>query len=185
MTIHGGRSTRMMAASPRAAQAATRRRLVRQVLAIGTVALIGAVCPAFGAEKSTAPEPAPSLHAPHAVLAEAEWGAIRTTITDQLAALRGGDASRAFSFASDGIQQQFGDADLFLGMVRGSYAALLDARYTEFLEGAVIDGHTIQPLRLVLRDETVLTALYEMQRDERNGWRIAGCVITPSTVRSI
>jgi len=107
------------------------------------------------------------------------------TIVDQLAALREGDGSRAFSFASAGIRQQFGDADTFLSMVRGSYAALLDARYTEFLEGAVIDGHTIQPLRLVLHDETVLVALYEMQRDERVGWRIAGCVIAPSTVRSI
>ena len=182
-TMHSGRSTRKVAASPHAAHAAAR--LVRQVLAIGTVALIGPFSPAFGADTSTAAEAAPSLHAPHAVLAEAEWEAIQKTIAEQLAALRGGDALRAFSFASAGIQEQFGDADIFLGMVRGSYAALLDARYTEFLEGAVIDGHTIQPLRLVLRDETVLVALYEMQRDERNGWRIAGCVIAPSSVRSI
>jgi hypothetical protein len=48
----------------------------------------------------------------------------------------------------------------------------------------VIDGHTIQPLRLVMSDDTVLVALYEMQRDERDRWRIAGCVIAPSTVRS-
>ena len=185
MMMCGVRSTRIMSASPHAAQAATRQRAVRQGLVIGMIALIGPFCPAFGADRSTAAEAAPSLHAPHAVLAEAEWEAIRTTIADQLAALRGGDALRAFSFASAGIQEQFGDADIFLAMVRGSYAALLDARYTEFLEGAVIDAHTIQPLRLVLSDETVLVALYEMQRDERNGWRIAGCVIAPSTVRSI
>jgi hypothetical protein len=33
-------------------------------------------------------------------------------------------------------------------------------------------------------DETVLVALYQMQKEETRGWRIAGCVIAPSTVRS-
>jgi len=122
--------------------------------------------------------------AAQAALAPAEWLAIRRAIGDQLAALRSGDASRAFAFASPAIREQFGDAPAFLQMVQGSYGALLAARYTEFLDGAVIDGHTIQPLRLVMNDDTVLVALYEMQRDDGGVWRIAGCVIAPSTVRS-
>ena len=69
-------------------------------------------------------------------------------------------------------------------MVQDSYAPLLDARHAEFLEGAVIDGRTIQPLRLVMNDEKVLVALYEMQRDAAGRWRIAGCVLAPSTLRS-
>lgn len=126
---------------------------------------------------------APAIAA-QASLSAAEWTAIQRIIGDQLAALRSGDAARAFSFASTGIRDQFDDAPTFLLMVRQRYAVLLTARYTEFLEGAVIDGHTIQPLRLVMGDDTVLVALYEMQRDERGGWRIAGCVTAPSTVRS-
>jgi hypothetical protein len=126
---------------------------------------------------------APS-NAAEASLSAPEWTAIKRIIGDQLAALRSGDAARAFSFASTGIRDQFDDAPTFLLMVRQRYGVLLTARYTEFLEGAVIDGHTIQPLRLVMSDDTVLVALYEMQRDERDGWRIAGCVIAPSTVRS-
>src|SRR6476646_2145103 len=123
-------------------------------------------------------------NAANAALSAAEWTAIKRIIGDQLAALRSGDAARAFSFASAGIRDQFDDAPTFLLMVRQRYGALLTARYTEFLEGAVIDGHTIQPLRLVMSDDTVLVALYELQRDDRGGWRIAGCVIAPSTVRS-
>lgn len=125
-----------------------------------------------------------AANAAEASLPAAEWTAIKRIIGDQLAALRSGDAARAFSFASTGIRDQFDDAPTFLLMVRQRYGVLLTARYTEFLEGAVIDGHTIQPLRLVMSDDTVLVALYEMQRDERDGWRIAGCVIAPSTVRS-
>ena len=116
--------------------------------------------------------------------APVDWTAIQQIIGEQLAALRRGDATRAFSYASTGIRDQFDDATTFLSMVRQRYGVLLTARYTEFLEGAVIDGHTLQPLRLVMNDDTVLVAIYEMQRDERGGWRIAGCFIAPSTVRS-
>jgi hypothetical protein len=122
--------------------------------------------------------------AAHAALSPAEWDAIRKTISEQLAALRAGDAARAYTFAAPGIRERFQDAPTFMRMVQDSYAPLLDARYTEFLEGAVIDGRTIQPLRLVLANDSVLVALYEMQRDETGRWRIAGCALAQSTVRS-
>jgi hypothetical protein len=113
----------------------------------------------------------------------ANWDAIKRVITSQVDALRSGDAAKAYSYASAGIRQQFVDPQRFIAMVRGGYAGLLDARYTEFLEGAVIDGIVVQPLRLVLPDNTVLVALYQMQR-EGDAWRIAGCVLAPSTVKA-
>ena len=116
-------------------------------------------------------------------LPASEWTAIRSVIDEQLAAFRKGDARRAFSFAAPGIQARFGDPATFMRMVRENYAPLLDARYREHLEGAVIEGATIQPLRLVMPDETVLVALYSMQR-VGSRWRIAGCIIAPSTVKS-
>ena len=36
----------------------------------------------------------------------------------------------------------------------------------------------------VMSDEKVLVALYEMQRDAEGRWRIAGCALAPSTLRS-
>ena len=48
----------------------------------------------------------------------------------------------------------------------------------------MIDGATIQPLRLVLPDNTVLVALYQMQKQADGRWRIAGCVLAPSTVQA-
>lgn len=126
----------------------------------------------------------PSANDPvDSALPASEWAAIRSVIDEQLAAFRQGDASRAFSFAAPGIQSRFGDPAAFMRMVRENYAPLLDARYREHLEGAVIEGATIQPLRLVMPDETVLVALYSMQRIGRR-WRIAGCIIAPSTVKS-
>ena len=117
-------------------------------------------------------------------LSRAQWLAIRKIISDQLAALRAGDAERAFGYASPGIRAQFGDATTFIAMVREAYSALLEARYTEFLEGAVIDGVVVQPLRLIAPDNTVQVALYTVERQPGRGWRITGCQLAPSTVQA-
>jgi hypothetical protein len=69
-------------------------------------------------------------------------------------------------------------------MVRTSYAPLLAARYTEFLQGAVIEGRVVQPLRLVAPDNTVLVALYTLERQPDGSWRITSCLLAPSTVRA-
>jgi hypothetical protein len=127
---------------------------------------------------------APLAQSAEATLRRAEWQAIQRVISSQLAALRAGEAARAFSFAAPGIQTQFGDPRAFMAMVRESYSPLLDARYTEFLEGAVIDGVVVQPLRLIAPDNTVLVALYTMERQKAGGWRISGCMIAPSTVQA-
>jgi hypothetical protein len=144
------------------------RRCLRRLL---LAALIAA--PAFAAW----PAPGPTLP-------EKDWNAIRQVIDDQLSALKAGDGARALAFAAPGIRAQFGTPENFLRIVRSGYAPLLDARYQAFLDGAVIDGATIQPLRLVMPDSTVLVALYQMQRQPDGRWRIAGCVIAPSTVQA-
>ena len=69
-------------------------------------------------------------------------------------------------------------------MVRDGYGALIAARYTEFLEGAVIDGSVIQPLRLIAPDNSVRVALYTMEKQTDGRWKIAGCVLAPSTVQA-
>jgi hypothetical protein len=114
----------------------------------------------------------------------ADWEKIRGVVAAQREALVAGDGERAFAFATPALRRQYGSAAAFMRMVRSGYQALVDARYVEFLEGAVIDGSTIQPLRLVMPDGAVLVALYTMERQPDGAWRIAGCVIAPSTVKS-
>jgi hypothetical protein len=130
------------------------------------------------------PAAAPLAHAVETKLVKADWQAIRKVISQQLAALRAGHGARAFVYASPGIQAQFGDADSFMAMVRGAYSPLRVARYTEFLEGAVIDGIVIQPLRLIAPNNTVQVALYTLEKQGRGRWRINGCRLAPSTVQA-
>ena len=128
--------------------------------------------------------PAIAAPAPDSGLSTAEWKAIKGVIGAQVAALKQEDGVRAFAFATPSLQLQFENADHFMRMVHAGYQALIDARYTEFLDGAVVDGQVVQPLRLVLPDNTVLVALYQMQKDHDGRWRIAGCLLAPSTVRA-
>jgi hypothetical protein len=135
------------------------------------------LCLALVAPAFAAPPDEPTLPA-------AEWKAIQNVIESQLAALKKGDGAMAMTYAAPGIQMQFGTPENFLRMVQTGYAPLLDARYTVFLEGAIIEGAAIQPMRLVLPDNTVLVALYRMQRMPDGRWRIAGCRLAPSTVQA-
>jgi hypothetical protein len=112
-------------------------------------------------------------------LPASEWKAIQRVISEQRAALVAGEGAKAFAYASPGIRSQFGDSETFIAMVRGAYAPLISARHVEFLEGAVIEGIVVQPLRLIDSDDTVRVALYTMERQENGTWRIAGCAIAP------
>ena len=125
-----------------------------------------------------------SANADARTLTAAEWKAIQRVIAEQRTALIEGNADKAFGYATDAIKQQFGDAETFMSMVRTGYAALLSARYVEFLEGAVIEGVVVQPLRLIGTDNTVLVALYTLEKQKNGKWRIAGCRIAPSTVQA-
>ena len=141
----------------------------------GAVARLAAVAIACWIGAAAAAQPAPTA---------AEWLAIQEIIAAQRSAIIAGDADKAFGYASPGIRQQFGDAASFLAMVDAAYAALESARYVEFLEGAVIDGIVVQPLRLIDADNTVRVALYTMEKQADGKWRISGCRIAPSTVRA-
>ena len=147
----------------------------RAFIAALTGVVVGALCAPHARGQATPSDP---------TLPVADWSAIRRTIDEQRKALKAGDAPKAFSFAAPGIQAQFGTPETFLAMVRSGYGALIGARYVEFLEGAVIDGAVIQPLRLVAPDNSVLVALYTMEKQKDGRWRIAGCVLAPSTVQA-
>jgi len=152
------------------------------------VALVAVAALTGGAPYAAVSEGAPATSAAPAngagSLPGGEWSAIKAIISEQLEALQAGDGSKAFGYAAPGIRQQFGTADNFLFMVRTAYGALIAARYSEFLEGAVIEGTVIQPLRLIGPDNTVRVALYTMERQPDGAWKIAGCVLAPSTVQA-
>ncbi len=145
----------------------------------GLLAFI-AVLMLFIADASTG---ASAAH-PEGTLAQADWRAIKAAIRSQTVALKAQDAKRAFAYATPAMQAQMQTPESFMAMVQTGYEALLTARYTEFLDGAVIGGRVIQPMRVVTPDNRVLVALYTMERQRDGTWKIAGCALAPSSVQA-
>ena len=140
----------------------------RTRLAVGLMAasfaLLGGLASAVPAR---AQSPSPNADA------EPQAAAIRTVIGKQLEAMNKGDADAAFAFASPVIQQMFGDAKTFMGMVERGYPQVFKSRGTRFLALTSIDGRLLQ--RVVIEsDAGTVIGNYEMIEID-GAWRINGC----------
>ena len=98
---------------------------------------------------------------------------LQSVITQQLEALRRDDGAAAEAFAAPGIQEQFGQPERFLGMVKEHYAALINPKSTSFGEIASSPNGPLQQVTVVAADGTVWTAVYSFERVS-GSWRISG-----------
>ena len=87
-------------------------------------------------------------------VAPSDRAAIASVIRDQIAAFKVDDASRAFGYASPGIQAKFGTPEEFLNMVRTGYGQVYRAA-----------------------EVTGVLALYFMERQADGSWKINGVLI--------
>jgi hypothetical protein len=115
------------------------------------------------------------------VLGEADARSIRTVIEAQLAAFAADDAQAAFAFASEGIQQTFGTPENFLAMVRASYPVVYRPATVRFLDPEQIGDEIVQAVEMADDKDRIWLALYRMQRQPDQSWRISGCVLTSSS----
>ena len=102
---------------------------------------------------------------------------IRSLIEHQLAAFQKDDAQGAFTFASPGIQAQFGTSENFIQMVKISYPAVYRPRSVFFEKITTIQGNITQPVLLLAPDGVPFRALYFMEKQPDNTWRINGCFL--------
>lgn len=111
---------------------------------------------------------------------ETDEAEIQSVISQQLQAFRREDAEAAFSFAAPSIQDRFGDAEQFVKMVKTSYSPVYRAEAAEFLELVSQDGVTAQQVRLVEPEGNSVIAVYIMQKQSDQSWRISACYLQPS-----
>jgi len=95
------------------------------------------------------------------------------------------DAAAAYSHAAPAIQQIFPQPDIFMAMVRGSYAPVYRHRSFEFGEAKVADGGIAQRVHIVDDDGVAWEALYTLERqpDGRAGGWLARTERPPATAR--
>ncbi|MBW4426608.1 MAG: DUF4864 domain-containing protein [Nostoc desertorum CM1-VF14] len=102
---------------------------------------------------------------------------IRSVIEYQLATFQKDDARGAFAFASPAIQAQFVTPENFIRMVKISYPAVYRPRSVFFEEITTIQGKITQPVLLLAPDGVPLRALYFMEKQPDNTWKINGCFL--------
>ena len=112
-------------------------------------------------------------------LAQGDGAAIRGVIAAQMEAFARDDGESAFGFASPGIRERFGTAEVFMGMVRSGYQPVYRPQEVRFEPLRVEGGEVVQPVVVVGPDGKAVLALYGMERQADGSWRISGCVLVP------
>lgn len=115
-------------------------------------------------------------------LTAADRQKIQRIITLQILAFERNDEAVAFSYATPGARRYFGSPRAFMEVVRASYSALYKHTSREFLEAAVINGVVVQPLKILTRDGEIIVALYTVERQSNQEWRVGSCELAPSTL---
>jgi hypothetical protein len=85
------------------------------------------------------------------------------------------DAAAAYSYAAPAIQEIFPQADIFMSMVRGSYAPVYRHRSFEFGEARIADGRIAQRVHIIDGDGVAWEALYTLERQPDGSLKITGC----------
>lgn len=112
-------------------------------------------------------------------LTKTDRASIRSVIECQLKAFQNNDAAGAFTLASSEIQQQLGNAQNFIQMVRRYYKALYRPRAVLFEALTTVGGQLTQPVLLLAPNGVPVQALYVMERQNDGSWRINGCYLVP------
>ena len=113
-------------------------------------------------------------------LTAAETRSVRAAVQGQLDAFAADDAARAFAFAAPAIREMFGTAERFMAMVRSSYPVVYRPASVAFLVPESMGGEVIQGVHFTDGRGVLWLAVYRLQRQGDNAWRISGCQVVES-----
>ena len=116
-----------------------------------------------------------SLAAP--ARAAGDVAAAQGVIRSQVEAFSRDDAAAAYSHAAPAIQEIFPQADIFMSMVRNSYAPVYRHKSFDFGEARVADGTIVQRVHIVDAEGIAWEALYTLELQPDGSVKITGCVL--------
>jgi hypothetical protein len=110
---------------------------------------------------------------------------IQAVVKAHLKALAEDDAARAFASATSETREQLGSPENFLKLIKEEYSPIYHNRDVVLIPAEIIGGQTIQMARVTGSDNHVWVALFRMERDTDDSWKIAGCQLLETTSISI
>jgi Domain of unknown function (DUF4864) len=106
-----------------------------------------------------------------------EVATAQSVIRSQAEAFGRDDAATAYSYAAPGIQEMFPQADIFIDMVRRSYAPVYRHKSFEFGEARASEGKIAQQVHIVDADGVPWEALYTLEQASDGSLKISGCML--------
>ena len=103
--------------------------------------------------------------------------AAQNVIRSQAEAFGRDDAAAAYAYAAPAIHDLFPQADIFLSMVRNSYAPVYRHKSFEFGEARVSNGTIAQRVHIIDADGIAWEALYTLEQEPDGSVKIIGCVL--------
>jgi len=101
----------------------------------------------------------------------------QSVIRSQAEAFGRDDAATAYSYAAPGIHAMFPQADIFIDMVRRSYAPVYRHKSFEFGEARASEGKIAQQVHIVDADGVPWEALYTLEQAPDGSLKISGCML--------
>lgn len=117
----------------------------------------------------------PTAHA--ATFSPADEKSVRAVVEAQLAALAKDDATKAFSYAAPNVRKAVGTASRFLSMVQTDYPVVYRPASVAFLKPEGDGDEVVQRVQMQDADGNAWLAIYSLQRQKGNVWRITGCAV--------
>jgi hypothetical protein len=110
-----------------------------------------------------------------ATFTPADEKSVRSVIEAQLAALAKDDAVKAFSYAAPNVRKAIGTASRFLSMVQNDYPVVYRPASVAFLKPEGDGDDVVQRVQMQDASGNPWLAIYSLQRQKGNLWRITGC----------
>lgn len=113
---------------------------------------------------------------------DVEAGKIEQVIATQLLAFANDDAEQAFDTATPAVQEAVGTSSRFLAMVRTAYPMVYRPTAATFQKPeSGGDGGVLQMLDVRDRQDRSWIAIFALERQGDDTWRISGCVVIQNT----
>lgn len=109
---------------------------------------------------------------------------VRSVILAQLKAFSEDDAQAAYETATPEMRKFAGNPQRFLAAVRSSYPMVYHPAGFGFLPPEKDKGQVLQAVTLRDADDRTWIALFSLERQPDNSWRIAGCIVAENDWRT-
>lgn len=109
---------------------------------------------------------------------------VQAVVRAQLKAFSDEDAEAALETATPEVRKSVGDGARFLALVRGNYPMVHRPAGFAFLAPQVEKDRVLQAVALRDQDDKTWIALFTLERQPDNSWRIGACIVAENDWRS-